>query len=53
MGTPVVVGPHTFNFEQATQDAIEAGAAVRVADAQEAIADDGIDCQRPPRGASA
>lgn len=38
VGTPVVVGPHTFNFEQATLDAIEAGAAVRVADTAEAIA---------------
>ncbi len=38
VGTPVVVGPHTFNFEQATHDAIEAGAAVRVADATDAIA---------------
>ena len=31
---PVLVGPHTFNFLQATRDAIEAGAARRVADAQ-------------------
>jgi 3-deoxy-D-manno-octulosonic-acid transferase len=38
VGTPVVVGPHTFNFEQATRDAIEAGAAVRVASAVEAVA---------------
>ena len=38
VGTPVVVGPHTFNFEQATHDAIEAGAAVRVASAAEAVA---------------
>lgn len=37
VGTPVVVGPHTFNFGQATADAIEAGAAVRVADAAEAV----------------
>ncbi|HSG24185.1 MAG TPA: glycosyltransferase, partial [Azonexus sp.] len=27
---PVVVGPHTFNFLQATEDAIAAGAARRV-----------------------
>ncbi|MBL8429509.1 MAG: lipid IV(A) 3-deoxy-D-manno-octulosonic acid transferase [Dechloromonas sp.] len=27
---PVVVGPHTFNFKQATEDAIAAGAAERV-----------------------
>ncbi len=38
VGTPVVVGPHTFNFEQATHDAIEAGAAVRVVNAAEAVA---------------
>ncbi len=38
VGTPVVVGPHTFNFEQATCDAIEAGAAVRAGTAAEAIA---------------
>ncbi|MBS1145671.1 MAG: 3-deoxy-D-manno-octulosonic acid transferase [Proteobacteria bacterium] len=29
---PVVVGPHTFNFKQATEDAIAAGAAIRVDD---------------------
>jgi 3-deoxy-D-manno-octulosonic-acid transferase len=38
VGTPVVVGPHTFNFEQAAADAIEAGAAVRAATPTEAIA---------------
>jgi 3-deoxy-D-manno-octulosonic-acid transferase len=27
---PVLVGPHTFNFKQATEDAIAAGAALRV-----------------------
>jgi 3-deoxy-D-manno-octulosonic-acid transferase len=31
-GCPVVVGPHTFNFLQATTDALAAGAALRVAD---------------------
>jgi len=34
-GCPVLVGPHTFNFLQATEDAIAAGAVRRVADAQE------------------
>ncbi|MGE5162102.1 MAG: 3-deoxy-D-manno-octulosonic acid transferase, partial [Betaproteobacteria bacterium] len=38
VGTPVVVGPSTFNFEQATHDAIEAGAAERAASPAEAIA---------------
>ena len=32
---PVLVGPHTFNFLQATEDAIAAGAALRVANADE------------------
>jgi 3-deoxy-D-manno-octulosonic-acid transferase len=27
---PVLVGPHTFNFKQATEDAVTAGAALRV-----------------------
>lgn len=31
---PVLIGPHTFNFLQATNDAIAAGAARRVADAE-------------------
>jgi 3-deoxy-D-manno-octulosonic-acid transferase len=38
VGTPVVVGPHMFNFAQATTDAIEAGAALRAATPAEAIA---------------
>ena len=33
VGRPVIVGPHTFNFQEATEGAIEAGAALRVADA--------------------
>ncbi len=33
LGTPTLVGPHTFNFAEATARAVEAGAAVRVADA--------------------
>lgn len=38
VGTPVVVGPYTFNFEQATVDAIQAGAAVRAQDARGVLA---------------
>jgi len=34
-GCPVLIGPHTFNFRQATDDAIAAGAARRVADADQ------------------
>ncbi|WP_345250206.1 3-deoxy-D-manno-octulosonic acid transferase [Pigmentiphaga soli] len=47
-GSPVIVGPHTFNFAQASEDAIAAGAARRAADAAHAwqlalelLADDG------------
>jgi 3-deoxy-D-manno-octulosonic-acid transferase len=34
----VVVGPHTFNFAEATAGAIAAGAAMRVADADALLA---------------
>jgi 3-deoxy-D-manno-octulosonic-acid transferase len=37
VGVPVVVGPHTFNFAQATEDAVAAGAAARVVDATAVI----------------
>lgn len=37
-GRPVLVGPHTFNFETATRQAIEAGAALRVDDADHCVA---------------
>ena len=37
-GTPVLTGPHTFNFSDATVGAIAAGAALRVADADALIA---------------
>jgi 3-deoxy-D-manno-octulosonic-acid transferase len=35
-GCPVLVGPHSFNFAQATEDAIACGAALRIADADDA-----------------
>ena len=34
-GKPALVGPHMFNFEEATRLAVAAGAAVRVRDEQE------------------
>ncbi|TFW19762.1 3-deoxy-D-manno-octulosonic acid transferase [Massilia arenosa] len=34
LGKPVLVGPHTFNFAQATEDALAAGGAERVPDAR-------------------
>lgn len=35
-GCPVLVGPHTYNFAQATEDALACGAAQRIADADSA-----------------
>jgi 3-deoxy-D-manno-octulosonic-acid transferase len=37
LGKPVLVGPHTFNFAQATDEAVAAGAAIRVPDAPELL----------------
>lgn len=37
VGVPVVVGPHTRNFQQAVVDAIDEGAALRAADADAAV----------------
>ena len=39
LGVPTLVGPHTFNFAEATERAIEAGAALRVADADALLAE--------------
>ncbi len=39
LGVPTLVGPHTFNFAEASAQAIEAGAALRVTDANELIAE--------------
>lgn len=33
LGKPVLVGPHTFNFADSTEDAVQSGAALRCADA--------------------
>ncbi|HUH92612.1 MAG TPA: lipid IV(A) 3-deoxy-D-manno-octulosonic acid transferase [Casimicrobiaceae bacterium] len=38
VGTPVLVGPHSFNFAEATAGAIETGAALRVSDADALVA---------------
>jgi 3-deoxy-D-manno-octulosonic-acid transferase len=37
-GCPVVMGPHTFNFADAAQLSLSAGAAIRVADMEEGVA---------------
>src|SRR5690606_1294983 len=36
-GIPVILGPHTQNFAQASDDAVAAGAALRVAEARAAV----------------
>lgn len=41
VGTPVLVGPHTFNFAQATEDAITEGAALRARDAEDMLSQAG------------
>ena len=37
LGKPVLIGPHTFNFALVTEQALEAGAAICVADAKELV----------------
>ena len=37
-GCPLLMGPHTFNFAQAAELALHAGAALRVADITQAVA---------------
>jgi len=37
LGCPVIVGPHTYNFDEAAKSAIRAGAAARVGDARAAL----------------
>jgi len=49
VGTPVVLGPSTFNFAQAAADAIAAGAALQVADADQALAAMDELCRDPER----
>ena len=38
LGVPVILGPHTHNFAQVAEDAVKAGAALRVPDAHAALA---------------
>ncbi len=35
VGTPVLIGPHTYNFEQASVQAVNEGAAIRLASAEQ------------------
>ena len=51
LGVPTLVGPHTFNFAEVTERAIDAGAASRVADADALLAAVAalLDDRRPAR----
>lgn len=49
VGTPVLMGLHTFNFAQATEDAIAAGACERVADADALMATAAVVLADPAR----
>ncbi|OZI32030.1 3-deoxy-D-manno-octulosonic acid transferase [Bordetella genomosp. 10] len=48
-GLPVIVGPHMFNFAQATQDALQAGAAIQVENAAQALKEAWALLQDEPR----
>jgi 3-deoxy-D-manno-octulosonic-acid transferase len=37
VGKPVLLGPHTYNFTQASEQAVECGAALRITDANELV----------------
>ena len=52
-GCPVVMGPHTFNFEQAAELALAAGAALRVPDMGAGVATALALLASPPRRAQA
>ena len=51
LGVPMLVGPHTFNFAEATERAIEAGAALRVRDADALVREVAALLRDPPRRA--
>ncbi|MBB5207929.1 lipid IV(A) 3-deoxy-D-manno-octulosonic acid transferase [Chiayiivirga flava] len=57
LGVPVIVGPHTFNFEEVTDALLERGAALRVPDADALAAEVqrllGDPAQREAMGAAA
>jgi len=48
-GCPVVMGPHTFNFLDAAEQAQAAGAALRMPDLAQAVAQASTLCFDPPR----
>jgi 3-deoxy-D-manno-octulosonic-acid transferase len=57
LGKPVLLGPHTFNFSLISEDAVQSGAALRVADAADMLRQAArllhADSERAERGAKA
>jgi 3-deoxy-D-manno-octulosonic-acid transferase len=49
-GCPLLMGPHTFNFEQAAELSLAAGASLRAADIDDAVAKAVALAQDPARG---
>jgi len=51
VGVPTLVGPHTFNFAETTERAIEAGAARRIADAEALVREVDVLLRQPQQRA--
>lgn len=49
LGKPIFIGPHTYNFDEASKLALQAGAAIRVTDAAELAREAGILLRDPDR----
>lgn len=49
LGVPVIVGPHTFNFEATTEDAITQGAAIRIHSVSELMVQAGRLLENPEK----
>ncbi|MDP3482803.1 MAG: lipid IV(A) 3-deoxy-D-manno-octulosonic acid transferase [Sulfuricella sp.] len=49
MGKPVLIGPHTFNFAEVSELAVQAGAALRVANAEELVLTAGDLLKKPEK----
>ncbi len=49
LGKPVLIGPHTFNFAQVSEQAVEAGGAMRVNDAEALLASVKVLLEQPQR----
>ncbi|HVO90425.1 MAG TPA: lipid IV(A) 3-deoxy-D-manno-octulosonic acid transferase [Casimicrobiaceae bacterium] len=52
VGVPVLIGPHTFNFADVASQAIDAGAALRIVDADQLLGDAATLLRDPARRAA-